>query len=81
MAAAGKPVPVRRPPEAPAEPVWAPFHSHMSAEGFAARLSRELEHEFRVERQAAGAYQVVFNAVNPAERQALLAQISEITGQ
>lgn len=66
---------------AEAEPVWEPFHSHMSAEGFAARLSRELEHEFRVERQAAGAYQVVFNTADPREREALLAQISEITGQ
>lgn len=64
-----------------AEPVWEPFHSQMSARGFAARLSRELEHEFRVERQAPGTYQVVFDAADPLERAALRAQILEITGQ
>ncbi len=69
-------------PEDPAEaPVWVPFHSLMSAEGFAARLARELNHDFQVERQGAGTYQVVFETSDPAERAALLAQISEITGQ
>lgn len=62
-------------------PVWVPFHSLMSAEGFAARLTRELNHDFQVERQGAGTYQVVFEASDPAQRAALLAQISEITGQ
>lgn len=62
-------------------PVWVPFHSLMSAEGFAARLARELNHDFQVERQGAGTYQVVFEASDPAQRAALLAQISEITGQ
>lgn len=61
--------------------VWVPFHSQMSAEGFAARLSRELDHSFRVERQGAGAYQVVFDATSPIQRDTLLTQIAEITGQ
>ncbi len=61
--------------------VWVPFHSQMSAEGFAARLSRELQHDFQVQRQAAGAYQVVFRAAGAAERDALLARIREVTGQ
>lgn len=62
-------------------PVWTPFHSEMSAEGFAARLSQALDRDFRVERQGAGAYQVVFDANDPAERDLILAQIWEITGQ
>jgi hypothetical protein len=61
--------------------VWPPFHSQMSAQGFAARLSRELDHSFRVERHGAGSYQVVFDTESPVEREALLAEIAEITGQ
>ena len=61
--------------------VWTPFHSQRSAEGFAARLSRELDHDFRVERRGAGAYQVVVDVTSPAERTALLTEIAEITGQ
>jgi hypothetical protein len=63
------------------QPVWVPFHSQMSAEGFAARLSRSLDHEFRVVRQGAGAYQVVFDAANADERSLILAQVTEITGR
>lgn len=63
------------------QPVWVPFHSQMSAEGFATRLSRALNHEFRVVRQGAGAYQVVFNATSADERALILAQVTEITGQ
>jgi hypothetical protein len=64
-----------------ASPVWVPFHSQMSAQGFATRLSQTLDREFRVERQGAGAYQVVFDAEGPDDRDLTLAQISEITGQ
>jgi hypothetical protein len=53
----------------------------MSAEGFASRLSEELDHQFRVERQGAGSYQVVFDARSDSERELLLAQIAEITGR
>ena len=61
--------------------VWEPFRSQRSAEGFAKRLSRELNHSFRVERQGAGAYQVMLDANSRGERDLLLAQIAEITGQ
>lgn len=67
--------------DASGQPIWEPFHSLMSAEGFAARLSQQLDHEFRVQRQGAGSYQVVFEAVDPAQRADLLTQIAEITGQ
>ena len=67
--------------EMPVASVWVPFHSQMSAEGFAARLSRELDHDFSVQRHGAGSYQVVFNATTSAEREQLLARIAEITGQ
>ena len=63
------------------QPVWVPFHSLMSAEGFANRLSRTLDHEFRVVRQGAGAYQVVFDAADEDQRALILAQVTEITGQ
>jgi hypothetical protein len=63
------------------QPVWVPFHSQMSAEGFATRLSRALDHEFRVVRQRAGAYQVVFDATSADERALILARVTEITGQ
>ena len=61
--------------------MWVPFHSQMSAEGFATRLSRALDHEFRVVRQGAGAYQVVFDAADAAEQAMIMAQVTEITGQ
>ena len=63
------------------QPVWVPFHSQMSAEGFATRLSRALDHEFRVVRQGAGAYQVVFDAADADEQALIMAQVTEITGQ
>lgn len=63
------------------QPVWVPFHSQMSAEGFATRLSQALDHEFRVVRHGAGAYQVVFDAQNADEQALIMAQVTEITGQ
>ena len=63
------------------QPVWVPFHSQMSAEGFATRLSRAIDHEFRVVRQSAGAYQVVFDAADADEQALIMAQVTEITGQ
>ena len=60
---------------------WVPFHSRMSAEGFAARLSRELRHDFRVERRGAGSYEVVFDAASDSERRTILAEIEAITGR
>ena len=75
------PVPIQLPEEQALASVWAPFHSQMSAEGFASRLSEQLNHSFHVERRGAGAYQVVFAANSSTERDRLLDQIAEITGQ
>ncbi len=66
---------------ATATAVWVPFHSQMSAEGFAARLGRELDHEFRVEKRGAGSYEVVFDAVDPIQQALLEARVREITGR
>jgi hypothetical protein len=60
--------------------VWSPFHSERSAKGFARRLSDQFQYPFSVERIGPGAYQVVFSYTDPAERDALLAEIAEVTG-
>jgi hypothetical protein len=75
------PVPSQLPDAQALASVWTPFHSQMSAEGFASRLSQQLNHSFQVERRGAGAYQVVFAANSTTERDRLLDQIAEITGQ
>lgn len=62
------------------QPVWVPFHSQMSASGFAERLSDSLDHPFRVERRGPGRYQVVFPYRDEPQRLALLAQAAELTG-
>lgn len=61
--------------------VWLPFHSQMSAEGFAARLSRELDRPFEVERRGAGAYQVVLSGGSSAENAVILDRVAELTGR
>jgi hypothetical protein len=60
--------------------VWVPFHSRLSAGGFAERLTESLEHPFRVERRGPGAYQVGFGYRDEPHRRNLLAQAAEITG-
>ena len=65
----------------PIAPVWVPFRSQMSAEGFAERLSRELEHPFQVQRQGPGTYQVFFESADSTERALLQAQVREFTGE
>jgi len=60
--------------------VWVPFHSRMSAVGFAERLTESLDHPFGVERRGPGRYQVVFPYADEPERQTLLAQAAEATG-
>ena len=60
--------------------VWVPFHSEMSAEGFAERLTQSLDHPFRVERRGPGSYQVVFAYSDEPQRQALLERAAEATG-
>ncbi len=81
---AAVPAPGHPPPPPPPEPgvasVWSPFHSEMSAVGFAERLSRSLNHPFSVERRGAGRYQVVFRYTDEPEREALLADAAAVTG-
>ena len=60
--------------------VWVPFHSQMSAAGFAARLSESLGHPFDVERRGPGRYQVVFAYADEAERASLLEEAAAVTG-
>ena len=60
--------------------VWVPFHSQMSAAGFAARLSESLGHPFDVERRGPGRYQVVFAYGDETERSALLEEAAAVTG-
>jgi len=60
--------------------VWVPFHSRMSADGFAERLSESLDHPFRVEREGPGRYQVVFAYGDESERRALLDEAAAATG-
>jgi hypothetical protein len=60
--------------------VWVPFHSRMSATGFASRLTDSLGHPFDVERQGPGRYQVVFAYADESERAALLEEAAAVTG-
>ena len=60
--------------------VWTPFHSEMSANGFAQRLARALEHPFEVRRDGPGRYQVVFPYESDAARDELLARVAMLTG-
>lgn len=74
--------PVEGAAEAPValQPVWTPFHSRLSASGFAEQLTVSLNHPFRVERRGPGQYQVVFGYQDEPQREALLAQAAELTG-
>lgn len=68
------------PPPGRLQPVWVPFHSEMSANGFAARLTTSLDHPFRVQRRGPGRYQVVFAYADEPQRRAVLAQAAQATG-
>lgn len=59
--------------------VWVPFRSRLSADGFARRLSMELDHPFSVNRQGPGRYQVVFGYVDDLERQDVLERVRAVT--
>jgi len=60
--------------------VWVPFHSEMSANGFAQRLTAALDHRFDVERRGPGRYEVVFDYRNEPERDAVLSEAAQVTG-
>ena len=61
-------------------PIWQPFLSELSARGFAHRLSRLTDFDYRVSRLGAGRYQVELAYDSAEERNALLARIESITG-
>jgi hypothetical protein len=61
--------------------VWVPFHSERSADGFARSLSRHFEYPFSVRRAGPGAYQVIFAYASSDQRENMLMEIAELTGQ
>jgi len=60
--------------------VWSPFRSEWAAKGFARRLTLATEVAVEVINEGPENYQVVFNYRDDAERQALVAQIENVTG-
>lgn len=67
-------------PLSPVQAAWSPFYSEASANGFAARLERHLEREFRVVRNGPANYEVVFDYTTEIDRKEVLANILAITG-
>jgi hypothetical protein len=61
--------------------VWVPFRSEKSANGFATSLSRHFAYPFSVHRDGPGAYQVTFNYADTEQRESMLLNIAELTGQ
>jgi len=67
--------------ELPAQSVWVPFRSQMSAQGFAKRLTGQLDHPFAVNREGPGRYQVSFDYESERQRLDVLGQVQSLTGQ
>lgn len=61
--------------------VWVPFRSQMSAQGFAKRLTGQLDHPFAVNREGPGRYQVSFDYESESQRLDVLGQVQSLTGQ
>lgn len=62
-------------------PVWVPFHSEVSANGFARNLSTRAEHPFTVSKEGPGAYQVYFVFADEIERRTVMEKIEAVTGE
>ena len=60
--------------------IWEPFHSEVSATGFANRLSLQLGYPFQVTRDGPARYLVVFNYDSDEQRALLMRQIDTLTG-
>ena len=60
--------------------VWKPFHSEVSAQGFARRLSVQLGYPFRAMREGPATYQVVFDYSSDEQREVLRQQVEALTG-
>ena len=62
------------------QPLWPPFHSELSAEGFASRLGRVTGLDYRVTETGPGRYQVAVAYLDEQERRAAVALIEAKTG-
>jgi hypothetical protein len=60
--------------------VWTPFRSQMSAQGFAEKLQRQLDHEFVIIKRGPGKYEVGFHFTSDAARSDVLDAIVNLTG-
>jgi|GEM_PF-3391868 len=60
--------------------IWKPFHSSVSAAGFARRLSTQLGYPFRSLREGPAKYHVVFDYESDAQRELLKEQVKALTG-
>ena len=60
--------------------LWTPFRSEWAAQGFARRLTQATAVPVEVISEGPGNYQVVFSYRDDAERQAMVAQIEDVTG-
>ncbi len=60
--------------------IWAPFHSEVSATGFAKRLSLQLGYPFQVTKDGPARYLVVFDYKSDEERALLVQQVATLTG-
>ena len=60
--------------------VWKPFHSEVTATGFARRLSTQLGYPFRTLKEGPGKYHVVFDYNSEQQRETLQKQVTALTG-
>jgi len=60
--------------------VWKPFHSEVSADGFARRLSTQLGYPFRALREGPAKYYVVFDYDSQEQRELLRGQVEALIG-
>ncbi len=60
--------------------IWKPFHSEVSAAGFARRLSTQLGYPFRAMREGPARYHVVFDYDTEQQRELLRSQVVALTG-
>jgi hypothetical protein len=68
------------PPDTLTAVAWKPFHSEVSASGFARRLSTQLGYPFHSIRKGPARYYVVFDYATEAQRLLLHQQVATLTG-
>ncbi len=67
-------------PQSSSAAIWEPFHSEVSATGFAKRLSLQLGYPFQVTKDGPARYLVVFDYKSDEERALLVQQVAALTG-